>query len=76
MSKPEKSRITAINPSDRARACKRMAWNMAKMIDWPAEDTFVRASGDCVCCRCGAHFFDHPHENGLNLLCDGSLVKL
>jgi len=46
---------------------------------------FVRASGDVVCNACGKKYYDHPMDrtvlswNGepfLNVLCDGSRVKL
>jgi hypothetical protein len=45
----------------------------------------LRASGECVCETCGQLFFDHPDEwrrvgfgevPFLNILCDGTLVKL
>jgi hypothetical protein len=39
-----------------------------------------RAGGDCVCMHCGRKYYDHPQARPdwpyLNLLCDGSLVKL
>lgn len=61
---------------DRFRLAKRMAANMAKMIDWPHEDNMNRASGHVECEQCGLPYFDHPHENGLVLTCDGRLWKL
>lgn len=60
----------------RARRFKRMAERMAAMIDWPAEDLFVRTSGQCVCEECGLLYFDHPQEGGLTLTCNGRLWKL
>lgn len=38
-----------------------------------------RAGGDCICPDCGRKYYDHPQEQEhafLNLLCDGSVVKL
>lgn len=40
---------------------------------------WVRASGLCVCRRCGLPYADHPHdvdEPDLVILCDRSRVKL
>lgn len=60
----------------RFRAAKLMSKNMATMIDWPGEEKMQRASGQCECAMCGLPYFDHPHENGFVLTCDGSLLKL
>jgi hypothetical protein len=57
-----------------ARAFKRMAANMARMIDWP--DDFERAGGAVICEKCGLPYRDHPEEDGLTLTCDGRLWKL
>lgn len=38
-----------------------------------------RCGGDVVCLDCGRKFYDHPEEvehRFLNVLCDGSVVKL
>jgi hypothetical protein len=38
-----------------------------------------RCGGDVVCVDCGRKFYDHPQEKEhpfLNVLCDGSVVKL
>lgn len=38
-----------------------------------------RCGGDVVCMDCGRKFYDHPQEaeyRFLNVLCDGSVVKL
>lgn len=59
-----------------ARQFKIMARKMAALIQWPPEETFIPAGGDCVCVDCGLPFFDHPEKDGLNLICDGHLVKL
>jgi len=66
------------NLSDRDKfwAFKRMAANMAAMIDWPSEEKMERASGLCVCAKCGLNYYDHPTENGLTLTCDGRLWHL
>lgn len=55
---------------------KRMACNMAAMIDWPSEEKMQRAGGDAICPQCGLSYFAHPQENGLTLTCDGRLLKL
>ncbi len=65
-----------LSPQDRARAFARIARNMAAMIDWPREDAMERASGLCVCEKCGLNYADHPQENALVLTCDGRLWKL
>lgn len=65
-----------MSDNERMRRFKRMAANMAAMIDWPFEEQMVRASGKCVCEKCGLEYFDHPEENGLHLTCEGKLVKL
>ena len=62
--------------SERMRRFRLQARNMASMIDWPFEDKMERASGQCVCEKCGLEYFDHPEENGLVLTCDGRLWKL
>lgn len=62
--------------NERMRRFKRMAKNMAGMIDWPHEEQMNHASGHCICEKCGLEYFDHPEENGLNLTCEGRLVKL
>lgn len=39
----------------------------------------VRAGGDVVCRSCGKAYYDHPQHGGfpfLNVLCDGTAVKL
>ncbi len=45
----------------------------------------IRCSGECICDGCGQEFFKHPFEwrkvgfgnvPFLNILCDGTLVKL
>lgn len=61
---------------DRFRAAKRMAANMALMIDWPYPEDFIRASGEVPCPKCGLPYRDHPEENGLHLSCEGKLLKL
>lgn len=61
---------------DRWRRFRRMAMKMASMIAWPEEETFVRAGGDVLCEECGLKLLDHPEKGGLNLTCDGRLVKL
>jgi hypothetical protein len=68
--------MAGLNDSDRVRAFRKQARNMAKMIDWPFEDKMVRASGLVICEKCGLEYFDHPEENGLFLTCDGRLLKL
>lgn len=68
--------INNMTDLDQIRAFKRMARNMAAMIDWPHEDKMERASGQCVCEKCGLDYYDHPEENGLVLTCDGRLWKL
>ena len=38
-----------------------------------------RAGGDCCCVDCGRKYYDHPRDveyEFLNVLCDGSVVKL
>lgn len=62
--------------ADSFRLAKRMAANMALMIDWPHEDCLIRAGGDAICDACGLTYHDHPYENGLVLACDGRLLKL
>ena len=62
--------------TEKCRRMKRMARNMARMIDWPFEDEMERASGQAVCEKCGLDYYDHPMENGLVLTCDGRLWKL
>lgn len=62
--------------TERMRRFRKMARNMAAMIDWPFEDKMERAGGDVVCDKCGLLYFDHPEENGLVLTCDGRLWKL
>jgi hypothetical protein len=48
-------------------------------------DGFGRASGTCVCIRCGREYYEHPYDGGdqtydgqptLKVLCDLSRVKL
>ena len=44
-----------------------------------AEDTFIHASGDCICKECGFEYRDHPIVLGcewLHALCNGKYVKL
>lgn len=43
----------------------------------PGEE--IRADGDCVCSHCGKAYRRHPHDpyrGFLNVLCDGTRVKL
>lgn len=65
-----------ITDNEKMRGYKRMARNMAAMIDWPFEDMMERASALCICEKCGMNYADHPEENGLVLTCDGRLWKL
>lgn len=65
-----------MNDNERMRRFRWMAANMAAMIDWPSEEKMMRASGNCICEKCGLEYFDHPEENGLHLTCEGKLVKL
>lgn len=53
--------------------------------DGHVQERVRRASGDCVCERCGLKYWRHPFEESiigwmglpfLHRLCDGSLVKL
>jgi hypothetical protein len=46
---------------------------------------FLRVSGDCICLICGGKYYDHPNDMEqldwqgspfLNVLCDGTRVKL
>lgn len=40
---------------------------------------FVRASGECVCEKCGELYYDHPQHmphHWLNVICTGLIVKL
>lgn len=66
----------AMTDRDRMRAFKRMARNMAAMIDWPSDEKMIRVAGNAVCDKCGLCYSDHPEENGLTLACDGRLLKL
>lgn len=60
----------------KARRFKVMAKNMTMMINWPPRDAMERASGLCLCDKCGLEYFDHPEKNGLVLTCDGRLLHL
>lgn len=72
----KEDRELQMTDNDRKRAFKRMARNMAKMIDWPSDEKLIRACGDAICDGCGLRYSDHPEENGLVLSCDGRLLKL
>ena len=40
---------------------------------------FVRAAGNCICKECGKKYSEHPEDPKspyLNVLCDGTRVKL
>ncbi len=44
-----------------------------------ATPEFMHASGDCICQQCDRIYYDHPAdvlEPFLNVLCDGTRVKL
>lgn len=72
----KEDRELQMTDNDRMRAFKRMACNMAKMINWPHQDKLIRASADAICDGCGLRYRDHPEENGLVLSCFGRLLKL
>lgn len=43
------------------------------------EKFFRRAGGDVICDECGSKYYDHPQHPAfgfLNVICDGSIVKL
>lgn len=51
-----------------------------EQIDKMDNGEMYRASGDCICEKCGKLYYDHdyfaePYEF-LNILCNGDLVKL
>lgn len=78
----------AVNEHDREGMLKELVQVAAVAVAWlerPHEaPEFFRASGECICGDCGRYYRAHPLFEGalfqgepwLNVLCDGSLVKL
>ncbi len=62
--------------AEKMRRFRLQSRNMAKLIDWPNEESMDRGSGLCICEQCGMNYMDHPAKNGLHLTCDGRLWKL
>jgi hypothetical protein len=86
---PHKASFAIIIQSEFARnAIARIIvaeWVAANVSPYSEDLDFDRASGACVCDRCGLHYRDHPDERAvlsntgepfLVVLCDGRRVKL
>lgn len=58
---------------------------MLKLSDEEIARDMIRASGDCICEKCGKKYYDHPYiENALDgeghpylhVICNNLIVKL
>lgn len=60
----------------RGRRLKKMAANIAAMVDWPYAEKARPALSLGLCPLCKLPWHDHPTENGFTLACNGDLLKL